>query len=91
MPLMIMKGQPNVIVGNHPAARATDITQPCIIPGCVPGGPGMIAKGSATVLIGNLPAARLMDNTTHATCVGPVPGPAGMVIGPGCPTVIIGG
>jgi uncharacterized Zn-binding protein involved in type VI secretion len=48
-------------------------------------------KGSATVLIEGMPAARVGDSTSHPACVGPVPGPTGMVIGPGCPTVLIGG
>ncbi|MDE2005792.1 MAG: PAAR domain-containing protein [Rhodospirillales bacterium] len=80
-----------VKIGGQPAARATDQTQPCMLPSCVPGGPGMIAKGSATVTICGLPAARVGDPTTHAACVGPVPGPSGTVTGPGCPTVLIGG
>ncbi len=91
MPLPIVKGSANVTIGGKPAARATDMTQPCSIPVCVPGGPGIIAKGSATVMINDLPAARLGDPTTHAACVGPVPGPTGTVIGPGVPTVLIGG
>lgn len=82
---------PTVMIANMPAARATDMTQPCLIPGCVPGGPGMIAKGSATVMIGKLPAARVGDPTTHEACVGPIPGPSGSIIGPGAPTVMIGG
>jgi uncharacterized Zn-binding protein involved in type VI secretion len=47
---------------------------------CV-GPPDLIVKGSATVLIGKLPAARLLDNCAHG----------GMIVGPGCPTVLIGG
>lgn len=46
---------------------------------CV-GPPDTIAMGSATVLIGNMPAARLMDQTAHG----------GLLMGPGCPTVLIG-
>lgn len=91
MPLPIIVGSPTVMIGGAPAARATDQTQPCLIPACVPGGPGVIAKGSATVLINGMPAARLNDTTMHAACVGPIPGPTGMIIGPGCPTVLIGG
>lgn len=82
---------PTVKIGGAFAARATDQTQPCNIPGCVPGGPGMIAKGSATVMIGKLPAARAGNSTTHVACVGPIPGPSGTIIPPGCPTVMIGG
>ena len=91
MPLAIIKGQPNVLIGNMPAARVTDLSQPCVLAGCVPGGPGMIAKGSATVLIGGLPAARVGDMTAHTACVAPIPSPVGKILPPGCPTVIIGG
>lgn len=91
MPLAIIKGQPNVLIGNMPAARVTDLSQPCLLAGCVPGGPGMIAKGSATVLIGGLPAARVGDMTAHTACVAPIPSPVGKILPPGCPTVIIGG
>ena len=91
MPLAIVKGQPNVLIGNMPAARVTDLSQPCVLAGCVPGGPGMISKGSATVLIGGLPAARVGDITAHTACVAPIPSPVGKILPPGCPTVIIGG
>jgi len=91
MPLAIIKGQPTVLIGGAPAARVTDMTQICMLVSCVPGGPGIIAKGSATVIIGGLPAARLNDMTMHPACVGPIPAPSGRVIGPGCPTVMIGG
>lgn len=46
---------------------------------CV-GPPDTIANGSATVTIGKMPAARLGDPTVHG----------GVIVGPGCPTVIIG-
>lgn len=91
MPLPIVKGQPNVLIGNLPAARMTDMTQPCLLAGCLPGGPGLIAKGSATVLIGGLPAGRVADPTMHPACVAPIPSPTGKVLPPGCPTVMIGG
>lgn len=91
MPLNIVSGQTNVLIGGKPAARVTDTTQPCAIPVCIPGGPGMIAKGSTTVLIGGMPAARVNDLTTHVACVGPVPGPTGKVVGPGVAKVLIGG
>jgi uncharacterized Zn-binding protein involved in type VI secretion len=51
-------GCPTVLIGNMPAARATDM---CV---CV-GPPDVIALGSFTVLIGNMPAARLGDMTAH--------------------------
>jgi uncharacterized Zn-binding protein involved in type VI secretion len=91
LPLTIVKGAATVLIGGQPAARVTDITTPCILPGCVPAGPGMIALGSATVLIESLPAARVADMTTHASCVAPIPGPTGKVLPPGCVTVLIGG
>src|SRR5208282_282057 len=72
LPLAIIKGEPTVLIGGAPAARMTDQTAPCMLPGCVPGGPGMIMKASATVLIGNLPAARVGDMTMHASCVAPI-------------------
>ena len=91
LPLMIVKGQPNVLIGGMPAARSTDMTMPCMLPGCVPAGPGMIAKGSVTVLIGGMPAARAGDMTSHPTCVAPIPSPVGNIMPPCCPTVMIGG
>jgi hypothetical protein len=91
MPLAIVKGEPTVMIGGSPAARATDSTAPCSIVPCVPGGPGLIVQGSATVMIGKLPAARVNDGTAHASCVAPIPSPKGQVMPPCCPTVMIGG
>ena len=91
MPLTIILGAPTVLIGGMPAARATDMSTPCMLAGCVPGGPGLIAKGSATVLICNMPAARVGDMTSHPACVAPIPSPTGKILPPGCPTVMIGG
>jgi uncharacterized Zn-binding protein involved in type VI secretion len=91
LPLTIIKGAPTVLIGSMPAARVTDMTLPCMLPGCIPAGPGMIAMGSTTVIIGGMPAARVGDMTAHATCVAPIPAPTGTVMPPGCPTVLIGG
>lgn len=91
LPLAIIGGLPTVMIGNMPAARVTDMTILCSLPGCVPGGPGMIAMGSGTVLIGSLPAARINDMTMHPVCVAPIPSPVGKILPPGCPTVMIGG
>ncbi len=91
LPLTIIKGVPNVLIGNQPAATLTSMTTPCMLPGCIPAGPGMVAKGSATVLIGGLPAARVGDMTSHVSCVAPIPSPIGKILPPGCPTVMIGG
>ncbi len=54
----IILGSANVLIGNMPAARVSDMAT------CV-GPPDMIAVGSATVLINNLPAARMGDQTAH--------------------------
>ena len=89
--LMIVTGCATVMIGGKPAARVTDMTAPCMLPGCVPGGPGMISMGSATVMIGSMPAARVGDMSMHASCVAPIPMPTGKIEGPGCPTVLIGG
>ena len=91
LPLAIILGSPTVLIGKMPAARLTDISAPCVLPGCVPAGPGMISQGSGTVLINSLPAARINDMTAHTSCVAPIPAPVGKVLPPGCPTVIIGG
>ncbi|MRG73641.1 hypothetical protein GH722_17900 [Alphaproteobacteria bacterium HT1-32] len=91
LPLAIIKGAGTVMIGGPPAARVMDQSAPCMLPGCVPGGPGMIMKGSATVIIESMPAGRLNDMTSHPSCVAPIPAPVGKVIGPGCPTVMIGG
>lgn len=91
LPLAIIKGAPNVLVGGMPAARVTDTTVPCALPACVPAGPAMIAMGSMTVLVGGLPAARVNDMSAHPSCVAPIPSPVGKVLPPGCPTVMIGG
>src|SRR5690554_6046874 len=80
LPLAIVKGAPTVLIGGLPAARATDMSAPCTLPGCVPGGPGLIAKGSSTVFIGGLPAARVNDMTTHPACVAPIPSPVGKIL-----------
>lgn len=90
LPLMLIPpGAPTVLIGNLPAATLTSQTMPCMLPGCVPAGPGMVIRGSTTVLINNKPAARVGDQTLHASCVAPIPGPSGVIMPPGCPTVLI--
>jgi len=54
----VAAGEPTVLIGFLPAARAGDQAT------CV-GQPDTIAKGEPTVLIGNRPAARLGDQTSH--------------------------
>ena len=91
LPLMLIPpGAPTVLIGNMPAAIMTGQTMPCMLPGCVPGGPGMIMMGSPTVLIANMPAARVNNPTLHSSCVAPIPGPSGAILPPGCPTVLLG-
>jgi uncharacterized Zn-binding protein involved in type VI secretion len=91
LPLNIITGAFTVLIGNMPAAQLSSMTTPCLLPGCVPNGPGMVAMGSATVMVGNMPAARINDLTTHPGCVAPIPSPTGKILPPGCPTVMIGG
>lgn len=92
LPLGIMPPcSPTVMIGKMAAARVSDMTKPCMLPSCVPGGPGIIQKGSGTVMINSLPAARVQDMTNHASCVAPIPSPTGQIIPPGCTTVMIGG
>jgi uncharacterized Zn-binding protein involved in type VI secretion len=92
LPLAIIGATvPTVLINNMPAAVATSMTKPCMLPSCVPGGPGLVSKGSATVLIGNRPAARVGDLVAFATCVAPIPSPTGKILPPGSATVQIGG
>jgi len=92
LPLAIIPpGAVTVLIGGQPAARMGDMTEPCMLPGCVPAGPGVIVVASATVMIAGQPAARLNDQTLHASCVAPIPAPTGQIMFPGCPTVLIGG
>jgi uncharacterized Zn-binding protein involved in type VI secretion len=82
---------PTVMAGSKPVLTVTGNTIPCMIPPCVPGGPGMIAKGSMTVLTGGKPTARVTDMVAFTSCVAPIPSPTGKIIGPGVPTVLVGG
>ncbi len=92
MPLKIVGAcAPTVMIGGMQAAIMGSMTQPCIIPGCAPGGPGNVMKGSATVMIASTPAARVGDPVTLPACVGPIPMPTGKILPPGQPTVIING
>jgi uncharacterized Zn-binding protein involved in type VI secretion len=83
---VIVKGQPNVLIGGKPAARLTDMhTCPMQTPGTPPiphvGGP-IVGPGAPTVLIGGMPAAVVGDS---CVCTGP---PDSIVAG--CTTVLIG-
>ena len=91
LPLAIIPpGAPTVLISSMPAARVSDMSVPCLLPGCIPAGPGMIAMGSFTVLISGLPAARMGDMTAHTSCVAPIPAPTGKIMPPCAPTVLIG-
>lgn len=91
LPLPILTGAFNVLIGNQPAARLGSTSAPCVLPACVPGGPATVVKGSTKVMVGGMPAARINDLTAHTSCVAPIPAPVGKIMPPGCPTVIIGG
>jgi uncharacterized Zn-binding protein involved in type VI secretion len=79
-----------VMIANQPAAVVGSQTTPCIMPSCIPGGPGIVGPaGSTKVMIGGRPAARVGDMVQFAACVGPIPGPVGKIMPPGAPTVII--
>jgi uncharacterized Zn-binding protein involved in type VI secretion len=91
LPLTLIDGCFTVMIGNMPSATLGSTTTPCMLPGCVPGGPGKVLLGSFTVLVGGKPAARVNDMTMHASCVAPIPSPTGKILPPGCPTVMIGG
>lgn len=82
---------PTVLIEGKPAAVMGTMSKPCMLPSCVPAGPGVIVKGSATVLLSGIPAARVNDLTSHPTCVAPIPSPVGKVMAPGATTVQIGG
>lgn len=82
---------PNVKANNKAIARMTDKSKPCMLPSCVPAGPGMIAKGSMTVKANSLGAARANDMTSHVSCVAPIPAPVGKIMPPCSPNVKIGG
>jgi uncharacterized Zn-binding protein involved in type VI secretion len=82
---------PTVLIAKQPAAVMGSMTTPCIVPPCIPAGPGAIAMGSATVMIDGRPAARVGDLVAFSSCVAPIPSPTGHILPPGAPTVIIGG
>lgn len=82
---------PTIMIEGKPAVTATAMTKPCMLPSCVPAGPGVIVMGSTTVLWSGLPAARVDDPTIHASCVAPIPSLKGKVMSPGATTVKVGG
>ena len=82
---------PTVMINNLPAAIVGSMTQPCLVPPCVPGGPGTVSMGSMTVKFGGMPAARVGDMVAFSSCVAPIPSPTGKILPPGSVTVQIGG
>ncbi|MGE3164083.1 MAG: PAAR domain-containing protein [Planctomycetota bacterium] len=91
LPLDIMPpGSTNVKIDKKAAARMTDKSKPCMLPSCVPAGPGMIAKASGTVKINMLGAARAGDMTSHPACAAPIPSPVGKILPPCSSTVKFG-
>ncbi|MCA9754959.1 MAG: PAAR domain-containing protein [Candidatus Eisenbacteria bacterium] len=92
LPLSIMPPcSTNVKINKKGAARQTDKSKPCMLPSCVPAGPGMIVKASMTVKVNMLCAAREGDLTSHPACVAPIPSPVGKVIAPCSTNVVFGG
>jgi hypothetical protein len=92
LPLAIMPPcSPNVKINNKAAARQMDMSKPCMLPPCVPAGPGMIVKASMSVKFNMMGAAREGDMTSHASCVAPIPAPVGKVMAPCSSNVKIGG
>jgi uncharacterized Zn-binding protein involved in type VI secretion len=65
-------GATNVLIGNMPAARISDMCT------CT-GPPDTIVRGSSSVLIGGMPAARMGDSTSHGGVI--VAGFATVIIG----------
>ena len=80
-------GAATVMVCKMPAAVVMDQSLPCMLPGCVPGGPGMVAMGSTSVMACKKPVARVNDMTSHTSCVAPIPSPVGKIMPPGAPTI----
>ncbi len=68
-----------------------DMSEPCMLPSCVPAGPGMCAKGSLTVFAVGRPVMRKGDLTAHVSCVAPIPSPVGKLISPCSSDVKVGG
>jgi len=90
-PLATFGGSINVNIGGSPALRVGDKTAVCAPATCIPSSPGSILRGSASVNVNGQPLARIGDTVSFPGCAGPIPCPTGKVIGPGCPTVMIGG
>ena len=91
-PLKIVgPGAITVKVNSKSASVMGDMSMPCMLPSCVPAGPGVVMKVSMTVFAVGRGMARKDDITLHASCVAPIPGPAGKVIAPVSTDVKVGG
>ena len=86
---MVTPGVPPIPHVGGPVMAVTAVTvlitnKPAVVMGdmaiCT-GPPDSVVKGSATVLICNMMAARVGDTCAHG----------GVIVGPGAPTVLIGG
>lgn len=84
-------GAITVLVNSMSGCVAGDMSAPCMMPPCVPAGPGVVSKGSGTVLMVGRPAGRSGDVTLHASCVAPIPSPKGSIQSPCSNDVDIGG
>jgi uncharacterized Zn-binding protein involved in type VI secretion len=92
IPLAIMSLTATTVkIEGMPAAIVGSMTKPCMLPSCVPGGPGIVAKGSSSVMFMKMPAARVGDMVAFASCVAPIPSPTGAIMSPGSTKVKIGG
>jgi|SRR5580692_10143743 uncharacterized Zn-binding protein involved in type VI secretion len=78
----IVLGFPQVLIGNQPAARITDMHVCPQVTGVVPHVGGPLILGSFTVITGFMPQSRVGD---VLVCVGP-PDAVAM----GCETVMVG-
>ena len=57
LPLTIAEGKPMVKIGGKPAATVLCKSAPCMLPSCIPGGPGMISPLEGVAMIVELPAS----------------------------------
>jgi uncharacterized Zn-binding protein involved in type VI secretion len=87
---VLIGGAPAAVVGSGLQNIPPHVpTPPGTAPSVVPTNDGKVIMGSATVLIGGKPAARVGD--TVAPCTNSTPPGTATIVGPGVPTVIIGG
>lgn len=87
---IVMACAPTLMIDGLQAAVVGSMSTICMLPSCVPNGPGVIAMGSFKVMHCGMPAARMNDMTAHAGCVAPIPAPIGKIMPPCSTTVMIG-